>query len=221
MEFFLQVSFDLSIYGSFREGRMNTDDQNAESRCVCGNVKLRFLRRTPVLHVHCLCCDCRQAREWVAIEGGPPITQPFTSVYYFENDVEELGPHALSLLYTVKLRENGRTTRLVTKCCHSVLGLDHPYYDQNVICVHADTCNLVTPHIEPLCRIFTRDWDMDKDGEMPSITAVLEETEDTWTKFRSFIKHPVSEARGIKLQDIFAQLPPTKCLELPEKVHLL
>jgi hypothetical protein len=130
-----------------------------------------------------------------------------------------LEPNALQLLFTVKLRENGRTTRLVTKCCHSVLAIDHPYYDKNVICVHADACNLVAPHIEPLCRIFTKDWDTGYDGNMPPITASLEESEAKWKEFSSFIKRPASEAMGITLQNILEQLPPATNLELTEKVR--
>jgi hypothetical protein len=192
----------------------------AESRCMCGEVKLRLLRRMPVLHVHCCCSDCRQGREWIC-KGGPPIKQGPTLAYYFENDLAWLEPHALSLLFTVKLRENGRTTRLITKCCHSVLAIDHPYYEENVICVHADACDLVAPRIQPLCRIFTSDWDTAYDGEMPSTTASLEDSEAMWKKFAGFIKRPASEAKGIKLQDIFAQLPPPTNLGLTEKARLL
>jgi hypothetical protein len=149
------------------------------------------------------------------------MRQAFTLLYYFENDLAQLESHALSLLFTVKLRENGRTTRLVTKCCHSTLAIDHPYYEGNVICVHADACNLVAPHIQPLCRIFTKDWDTSYDGEMPSATASLEDSEAMWKKFAGFIKRPVRETKGIRLQDIFAQLPPATNLDLTEKARLL
>lgn len=190
---------------------MSNTTQIGESRCVCGKVKLRFLKPKPVLHVHCCCRDCRQGREWIASNGGPS-KQPVSLIYYFENDLAQLEPDALGLLFTVKLREDGRTTRLVTKCCHSVLAIDHPYYDKNVICVHADACNLVAPHIEPLCRIFTRDWDAACHGDMPPITASLEESEAKWKEFASFIKRAVSDAMGITLQDILAQLPPATSL---------
>ena len=155
---------------------MSDTSQSAESRCICGKVRLEFLRPSPVLHVHCCCSDCRQGREWIASKGGPPVTQAVTMVYYFENDLAQVDPEALSLLFTVKLRENGRTTRLVTKCCHSILAIDHPYYDQNVVSVHSDACDLVAPQIKPLCRIFTEGWDAAHDGEMPSTTASLEDS---------------------------------------------
>ena len=200
---------------------MSDANQPAESRCICGEVKLRFLRPTPVLHVHCCCGDCRQGREWVASMGGPPMKQAFTALYYFENDLAPIDPHALSLLFAVKLRENGRTTRLLAKCCYSMLAIDHPYYERNVVCVHADACELVSPRVEPLCRIFSNDWDTAYDGAMPASIACLEESEAMWKSFASVIKRPPSGANGIKLQDIFAQLPPPTNLALHEKVRLM
>lgn len=204
-----------------KERIVSDASQIAEVRCVCGKVKLQFLRPLPVLHVHCCCGDCRQGREWVASKGGPPMKQAVTLVYYFENDLAPLGSEALSFLFSVKLREAGRTTRLITKCCHSILAIDHPYYEENVISVHSDACDLVAPHIQPLSRIFTEGWDAAYDGEMPSTTASLEDSEAMWKKFASIVKRPVREAKGIKLQDIFAQLLPTTILGLTEKVRLL
>jgi len=196
-------------------------NQTAEAHCICGKVKLQFLRPLPVLHVHCCCGDCRQGREWVASEGGPSMKQAVTLIYYFENDLAPLDSEALSSLFSVKLREAGRTTRLITKCCHSILAIDHPYYEENVACVHSDACELVAPHIDPLSRIFTDGWDAAYDGEMPSTTASLEDSKAMWEKFAGIVKRPVREAKGIKLQDILAQLPPPTILGLAEKTRLL
>jgi hypothetical protein len=199
---------------------MSDASQTAESRCTCGQVKLQFLRPVPVLHVHCCCISCRQGREWVASQGGPPMKQGATLVYYFQNDLAQLAPNALSLLFTVKLRENGRTTRLITKCCHSVLAIDHPFYEENVVCIHGDACDLVAPQIKPLCRIYSRDWDTIYDGELPSVTASLEDSEAMRKQFSSFIKSPVRSPQGIKLQDILAQLPSAICLGLKEDARM-
>jgi hypothetical protein len=193
----------------------------AESRCTCGKARLQFLRPVPVLHVHCCCISCRQGRDWVASQGGPPVKQGATLVYYFENDLAPLEPNVLSLLHAAKLRESGRTTRLITKCCHSVLALDHPYYEENVVCVHADVCDLVAPRIEPLCRIYSTDWDGARDGDMPSATAALEDSEGMRRLFAGCIKRPVTRREGIKLQEILAQLPPPTSLGLAEDVRLL
>jgi hypothetical protein len=195
---------------------MSDASQVAESRCMCGSVRLQFLRPMPVLHVHCCCNSCRQGREWVASQGGPPMMKGPTLVYYFENDVAPVEPDALSLLYTVKLRESGRTTRLVSKCCHSAMALDHPFYEENVACVHANTCNLIAPRIEPLRRLYSSDWDVAYDGEMPPATAALEDSEAMREKFAGIIKRPMRGRAGIKLQDILAQLSPATNLGLTE-----
>jgi hypothetical protein len=196
-------------------------NETAESRCICGQVKLQFLRPVPVLHAHCCCRDCRQGREWSAVNGGPPMRQGPTLLYYFENDLMPPEPRMLANLFAVKLRDNGRTTRLISRCCHSAVALDHPYYDQNVVCVHANACVLAASNIEPLSRIFTKDWDPTIDGEMPPVTASLEDSETMWTKFASFIKRPVQERSGITLQHVFAQLRPPTILGLSEGARLV
>ena len=199
---------------------MSHASQVAESRCICGRVRLQFLRPMPVLHVHCCCNSCRQGREWVASQGGPPMTKGPTLVYYFENDLAQLESHALPLLFAIKLRESGRTTRLVTKCCHSAIAMDHPFYEENVLCVHANTCNLIAPRIEPLRRLFSTDWDVAYDGEMPPATAALGDSEGLREKFSGIIKRPVKGRAGIKLQDILAQLPPATDLGLLENSRI-
>lgn len=192
-----------------------------EVQCLCGRVRLRFLRPGPVLHVHCCCADCRQAMEWVASVGGPPMTNAVTFAYYFENDLAALEPESLRFLYAVKLREQGRTTRLVTRCCHSVLALEHPYYEQNVVCVHSNLCNMVAQPIKPLSRIFSSGWDSDYDGEMPPDTARLEDSEAKWKAFADIVKRTVDGRLGIRFQDILAMLPPAVILDLTEKQRLL
>jgi hypothetical protein len=199
---------------------MSDAGQVAESRCLCGRVKLQFMRPKPVLHVHCCCNSCRQGREWLASQGGPPMTKGPTLVYYFENDLAQLKPRALSLLFAIKLRESGRTTRLVTKCCHSAIAMDHPFYEENVLCVHANTCNLIATRIEPLRRLFSTDWNVAYDGEMPPATAALGDSEGLREKFSGIIKRPIRGRAGVKLQDILAQLPPVTNLGLPENSRI-
>jgi hypothetical protein len=80
-------------------------------------------------------------------------------------------------------------------------------------------CDLVAPRIEPLCRIYSADWDTTCDGEMPSVTASLEDSESMRKQFAGFIKRAVSGPQGIKLQDILAQLPPAICLGLTQDLR--
>lgn len=193
---------------------MPQSQQTAEARCLCGAAHLTFLRPRPVLHVHCCCTDCRDARAAFADLGGPPLTHDPAFVFYFENDLARPDPRTLARLFAVKLRENGRTTRVVTRCCHAVLALDHPYYERNVLCVHGDACALTAPPLAPLCRIFSRDWDAAYGGEMPPATASLTESDETWAAFAAIVKRPVPPARGITLQDLLAMLPPPEILQL-------
>jgi len=72
-----------------------------------------------------------------------------------------------------------------------------------------------------LSRIFSGGWDAEYDGEMPSKTASLEDSNAKWDAFASIVKRPVSEAKGTRLQEILAQLPPPAILGLAEKMRLL
>ena len=72
----------------------------------------------------------------------------------------------------------------------------------------------------PLRRLYTADWDVACDGEMPAATAALEDSDAMREKFASLIKRPVVGATGITLQDILAQLPPPLILGLPENVRV-
>lgn len=190
------------------------------SRCICGQVTLKYHSPAPVLHLHCCCADCRQAMEWIASIGGPPMKRAVTHIYYFRNDLALPDEHSLSRLYPVKLRDTGETTRLVTRCCHSLVAADHPYYEGNVFAVHPDLCVLSAPAISPLGRIFTAAWDQAHDGDMPEATAMLTDISIDWVAFDRVVKHPVGPRRGVSLQDILAQLPPPVDLGLAEGARL-
>ena len=60
---------------------------------------------------------------------------------YLENDMDiERG---MDKLVWYKLREGGRSTRAVAKCCHSTLAVDHPAYK---VCSIYNKLNLKTPN---------------------------------------------------------------------------
>ena len=139
------------------------------ARCTCGSVALRFLRRTPVMHLECGCVDCRQAHEVVASRGGPPTPHPpLQQLLYFANHVAPLSSEELEHVRLTKLRADGRSTRLETTCCHSILAVTHPAYQNNVVMVPSGACDLDAPALSPLARIYM-DWDEKADGPPPPL----------------------------------------------------
>lgn len=192
-------------------------------RCKCGNVTLAF-RKPALFGLECGCWDCRQAREFEATRGGPHTASPFSRLYYyFENDV--LPPHQdqWSELELTQLRENCRSTRLVTTCCRSTLAVDHPGYLGNVVMVPVDCCELDGgPELElPTARIYMQDWPFDTEGPPPPTagwpTFGAESTEEEKELYRAKFKINVDMSRvGMSLQDLFAALGETRILGLPE-----
>mmetsp|Transcript_18125 Transcript_18125/g.46368 ORF Transcript_18125/g.46368 Transcript_18125/m.46368 type:complete len:208 (-) Transcript_18125:147-770(-) len=193
------------------------------SRCVCGKVSLRLLAPKPVLHLQCGCRDCRQAHEFVASRGGPPIKQPpLQELYYFVNDVAPLDESAANMVELQMLRHGGSSTRLVSKCCASIIAVDHPAYQGNVLMVPSDVCNLEAQKSDASGRIYMGDWDELHDGMPPPAPpgctvypAVL--PPDAPRPWRQIFATPlVAPRQGVSLQQVYAKLGSTKLLGLEE-----
>lgn len=151
------------------------------SQCGCGKVTLRWRDPTPHLMLECCCCDCRQAHEFEAAQGGPPMLSPVSELLYFKNENITLdaaqNQDVTKYVRSVQLREGARSTRLVTTCCHSILAVDHPAYMGNLFMVpigsqgkleyseveHDDGTCFPTPAM----RIYLADWDTVCDGPAP------------------------------------------------------
>jgi len=189
----------------------------ASARCACGAVALRFLRRAPVMHLECGCVDCRQAHEHVASLGGPPTPfPPLQKLFYFANAVEPLPAEQTQRLRLTKLRADGRSVRLEATCCHSILAVDHPAYQANVVMVPGDACTLDAPLVPPLARIYMDDWDASADGPAPPLPdGCVLPTPDGGKPWRKVMSTPVEEllggspAKGERLQSLFEWLAPS------------
>ena len=126
---------------------------HATSRCMCGRVTLGFAAQpesvSPVLHLECACCDCRQgfvltlllgyvisafllAHEFESTRGGPLSTSILSKIYYFSNDV--LPPTDLSNLERTQLRSNAR-------CSYP-----HSSYDKSTVQVHSGCYEMLSLH---------------------------------------------------------------------------
>ena len=148
--------------------------KHASAACLCGKVSIGFVHRMPLVHLECACQDCRQAREYEATLSGPPSSSPLSQLFYFSNDVilsDTLASNPSGFLESTQLRDGGRSTRLVARCCRSTLAVDHPAYGGNIVMVPGDSCNLdADSGLGPLARIYMGDWDLSQDGEAPPCT---------------------------------------------------
>jgi len=190
----------------------DTEPMSAFARCVCNSVALRILRRTPVLHLQCGCFDCRQAHEYLWSLGGPPtLSPPLEKLVYFQNDVAPLSEQELQRVRLTMLRNDGRSTRLETTCCNSILAVDHPAYQGNVFMVPAAVCHLDAPEIRPMARIYMKDWDEAADGPPPSLPEGCLLPKPTEGKpWRDVMGTSIKLPRqGVPLQDLYKQLAPS------------
>ena len=135
--------------------------------CHCGDIRLTFQAPKPGFVAECCCCDCRHARQYCwqkqQQQQQPPTTNNTGShnnhderpvlLYYVDNDiigVEHKGQNvtqshdqdANSLFYTLKLRSDSGSLRVVTSCCHSAVMALHPLYLRNRVAVMMETCNI-------------------------------------------------------------------------------
>lgn len=218
--------------------------------CFCGKVSFRFAERTPRWCLECGCCDCRQAREYCAnvlakqneVASIIPFPVPgqhssaehsaLSQLAYFANDVilpelpgrndnDAPPPNDNALLRLAKLRETGRSVRLLARCCKAILAVDHPGYGGRVVMVPLQSCR-ATPSSScpPFARLYMKDWDRIEAAEGPPppvlpgvmVTRGDEADEAELERKREVVRNRFREAevtmprQGVSLQEWFERL---------------
>lgn len=198
--------------------------QKATVRCVCGKVSLTFTSLEPLVRLECGCRDCRQAREFEATRGGPKSHSPLSTLAYFPNDItlDQSIEDVSEIIEVVTLREGGRSSRLVARCCRSTIAVDHPGYGGKLVMVPEESCILIAAKISPLARIYMGDWDHERDGDppptgdWPTLGAGATDADKEVYRYK-FREAAVALPReGVSLQEVVAALKPTACLGLTE-----
>ena len=111
--------------------------QEAKISCTCGACELTLADGKSTVSFLCGCEDCRQALQWGFKNGGVQ-PDPLPRLYYMRSDIIDVkGPDHM---IAVKLREDGRSTRVYCKNCYSILGVDHPGYRDNIFLVFQKHC---------------------------------------------------------------------------------
>jgi hypothetical protein len=144
-------------------------------------------------------------------------------LYYFDNDLVRVdGQESMEVQ---QLRDGARSSRVVARCCHAVLAVDHPFYQGNVVMVPASACALSAAELpQPLARIFEDDWDADADGPLPAETpppldpaSLPAEADPASPPWLMHLARPVEGLRqGRPLQELLSDLGPPRVLGLTE-----
>ena len=155
--------------------------RHASIRCRCGVVGLKFPTAQPVHSYECCCVDCFDKNVWSCRAGGVPLPQgrgphgtgtPLDLRYFPNRLVVTSGQEKLAFN---RLREGSASTNMICRECKSLLCVDHPRYDTNVVLMFPEYCPLIgaDPLPRPMMRVHVKDWPRD---EMVS----LEPLPGTW-----------------------------------------
>ena len=192
------------------------DDCNSDPKqvkCFCGEVAFTVFNGRVRMARECACNDCYQHMKWCRAVGGPDVP-PIPHGGYWDNDIQlDRGEENLMV---VMLRESGRSRRLVAKCCHSTLLIDHPSYKGIQFLLFENACkipwdnDLDPPTVTrlPSDRIFMKDWDGSR-GELPEFIGDPERVVEraglpfTHKTNRQNIDNPLGET----CQSLFSRLP--------------
>ena len=107
--------------------------------CFCGKVNFKMFNGSPRRVMECCCVDCFQHLEWASSKGGPK-TPTIPTLSYWDNDLKLISGE--SLLQVIIIRTEGRSKRLISRCCYSTLMVDHPFYNGVMFMLFEEACKV-------------------------------------------------------------------------------
>ena len=197
--------------------------------CFCGKVNFKMFNGSPRRVMECCCVDCFQHLEWASSKGGPR-TPTIPTLSYWDNDLKLISGE--SLLQVIIIRTEGRSKRLISRCCYSTLMVDHPFYNGVMFMLFEEACKVqwddlvkspsLTRPAES--RIFVKDFESSR-GKMPEFKGDQSRIHQTCCppyleNWNSLSSQYIDNPKGEKCQSIFARVP-KKNLGLEEGKRIL
>ena len=147
----------------------------ASVRCRCGSVGLKFTTKQPVHLWQCCCVDCYDKNLWSCQQTGtqpPPGLEKHgkgqpPDLAYFANRLEVM--HGRNMLAFNKLRPGANSTNMIAACCSTLLCVDHPAYQQNLVLTFPNfvPLNVVGEMPKAQIRLYIKDWPADAYAKLP------------------------------------------------------
>ena len=200
--------------------------KNESISCSCGSCSITVANGRPVQHFLCGCEDCRQALQWCHIHGGIK-PDPIPDLYYIPADITD--HRGKEHMEAFKLRENGRSTRLVCKICHSLIAVDHPFYKSKVFLFFPKHCvTQIDLSLPPKAYIMMNDYSEDI-GPLPTKDIPLfssfkfKQERDRFSRIKgfNFIKETRIKFEGESFTSFLDENFSVKVLNLPKGKSLL
>jgi hypothetical protein len=115
----------------------SNEKKGATISCKCGACELTLADGKSTVSFLCGCEDCRQALQWGFKNGGAK-PDPLPRLYYMRSDITDV--KGREKMVAVKLREDGRSTRVYCTNCYFILGVDNPSYRDNIFLSFPEHC---------------------------------------------------------------------------------
>ena len=199
---------------------MSGSANNSSISCSCGKCELVLNERRARYAVLCACEDCRQALSWGASKGGDK-PELILFACYMRSDIARV--KGQSEMRAVQLRDDARSTRVYCSSCYSLIGIDHPGYQDNVFLMFPKHCQTTCDvDLEPTAVLFLRDYPEEvapvPSEEIPVFHTLVYPQERA--RYRSIpivantIAPPTSPAKGQTLRQLIDSLGEVEILGL-------
>jgi hypothetical protein len=138
----------------------------ASFSCKCGQVNVSFNVDQGRTRVNCCCCDCYQKHEWAAANGGPDLHEGHVNkekAMWGEHWPARMTVTGKENLTFNRLHQSAVSVNCVAKCCHTLLFVDHPAYQGNVVLLFPEMIQMKnSKHFEKaFINTWTKDWHED------------------------------------------------------------
>ena len=126
---------------------MTKNGPGAEINCLCGKSGITIADGTAKLKFQCGCQDCRQALEYGFSKGGKR-PNPLPELLYMSSDITAIRGKEFMTALQLREEENeddsellGMSRRIYCSECFSIIGVDHPAYENNVFLTFPEHCD--------------------------------------------------------------------------------
>eukprot|EP00747_Dinoflagellata_sp_TGD_P193822 gnl/TRDRNA2_/TRDRNA2_60514_c0_seq1.p2 gnl/TRDRNA2_/TRDRNA2_60514_c0~~gnl/TRDRNA2_/TRDRNA2_60514_c0_seq1.p2 ORF type:complete len:198 (-),score=10.81 gnl/TRDRNA2_/TRDRNA2_60514_c0_seq1:120-665(-) len=133
--------------------------------CACGSAEIELLSTRPCACVQCCCCDCYHAFIWGESKGGPE-SPAVVDASYWPNDLRVDRGEFVAAKNKAASTGTACSVRIFSKCCYSMLLVDHVAYRRRVFAVNNNRY-AGPPLPPPFARIYEQDLTPERRARLP------------------------------------------------------